>query len=129
VGGTYGYGNSYHMQSIESKDHSSKGQTSQNGNNYTSRTKSDSRRPFRPDQADHSAVISSGRNFGDDDRSSEDGAGSEKHIIQKTQAWNVSYEDDSQQQQPQPHMQHTSPPEQVYHEHFSPKVVHAVSSL
>ncbi len=129
AGGTYGYGNDYYMQSLERKG-LSEVHTSQNGNNGTSRTRPKDRQPLRPDGADHSAVISTGYDrddaFRDDDRISEDGASSAKHIIQKTQAWEVSYEYDSQQQQPQGQMQHLSSPEHVSHEHPSPDMVHAV---
>jgi hypothetical protein len=82
AGGTYGYGNSYHMQSIKSNGPASKAHTSQNGNNPISRTRSDSCRPFRPDRADNFAIVSSGRHnqdnaIRDDDRSSEDVPGRE----------------------------------------------------
>lgn len=130
VGGTYGYGNSYHMRSMKSKGPNSN--VSQSSTKNTTRTKPNTRRPFRPDQFDHSAIVSSGRYDGEeagrgDDRSSEDGAGSEKYIIQKTQAWNVSYEDDSQQQQEQ--AQAHNPSARASHEHPSADIVHAISSV
>jgi hypothetical protein len=129
AGGTYGYGNSYHMQSVKSNGNgpSSKSNTSQNGTKNNTRTKPDTNRPFQPD---HSAVISAGKHDRDeagreDEGSSEDGAGSERYIIQKTQAWDVSYEDENEQQQPQPQ----NPPARASHEHPSTEIVHAISSI
>jgi hypothetical protein len=59
AGGTYGYGNSYHMRSM--KSNGSKSKTSQTGTKNTTQTKPNTRLPFRPDQFDHSNVISSAK--------------------------------------------------------------------
>lgn len=142
--GTYGYGNSFHMQTVKSNGggkfskvsknggHSSTSNTSDENNKYASKSKGGNRQPFRPDLANHSAVISSGKQDRDDARSSEDGAGSEKYIIQKTQAWNISYEDDNQQQQQhhqQPdHAHHDYAQQRASHDNPNSDVVHAISS-
>ena len=145
--GTYGYGNSFQMQSVKSNGggkfskvsknggHSSTSNTDDENNKYASKSKSGgNRQPFRPDLANHSAVISSGKIDRDDARSSEDGAGSEKYIIQKTQAWNISYEDDNHQQQQQQHhqqqehAQHDYPQQRPSHDNPNSDVVHAISS-
>ena len=121
--GTYGNPNSYAMHSLSKGDGTPSKKSKKarflgskgSQNDTTTGPESTQKHSFRPDRSEHGVVISAPNAKQHKRDTSMDGGASDRFMIQKTTAWDVKFEDDTQQQ-PHHHRRpshDTSPPDMV----------------